>query len=145
MFNPFFPNAPFLYAQKTSKNHKAFWCFQEVEKGCIGNNCVKELKLSLKIVLSTQTHAPLVLLKHTSKFSHTSKHGHFAHINGFKSFFVYQQCRKTSRASVKLTKTLIACLKVMSEGLCLFFSLKKSTFETRKKCIVCLWDTMSKQ
>ena len=36
-FNPFVPNALFLYPLKTSENHKVFWCFQGVEKGCIGN------------------------------------------------------------------------------------------------------------
>ena len=27
-FNPFVPNAPFLYPLKTSENRKVFWCFQ---------------------------------------------------------------------------------------------------------------------
>ena len=35
--NPFVPNVLFLYALKTSENHKVFWCFQEAEKGCIRN------------------------------------------------------------------------------------------------------------
>ena len=39
--NPFVPNAPFLYPLKTSENRKVFWCFQRVEKGCIGNEWVK--------------------------------------------------------------------------------------------------------
>ena len=34
---PFVPNAPFLYPPKTSENGKIFWCFQGVEKECIGN------------------------------------------------------------------------------------------------------------
>ena len=38
--NPFFPNAPFLYLQKTSENFTVFWCFQGVEKGCIENEWV---------------------------------------------------------------------------------------------------------
>ena len=38
-FNPFVPNAPFLYPLKT-ENRKIFWCFQGVEKGCIGNEWV---------------------------------------------------------------------------------------------------------
>ena len=33
--NPFVSNAPFLYG-------KGFWCFQGVEKGCIGNEWVKK-------------------------------------------------------------------------------------------------------
>ena len=37
LFNPFVPNAPLFYPLKTSENHKVFWCFQVVEKGCIGN------------------------------------------------------------------------------------------------------------
>ena len=36
----FVPNAPFLYPLKTSENRKAFWYFQEVEKGCIENEWV---------------------------------------------------------------------------------------------------------
>ena len=40
--NPFVPNAPFLYPLKTSENRKVFWCFQGVEKGCIGNKRVNE-------------------------------------------------------------------------------------------------------
>ena len=37
LFNPFMPNVPFLYPLKVSENRKVIWCFQRVEKGCIGN------------------------------------------------------------------------------------------------------------
>ena len=40
LFNPFAPNAPFLYSLKTSENRKVFWCFQGIEKWCIGNKYV---------------------------------------------------------------------------------------------------------
>ena len=40
LINSFTPNAPFLYPLKTSKNCMVFWCFQGVEKVCIGNNWV---------------------------------------------------------------------------------------------------------
>ena len=39
--NPFVPNASFFYPLKTSENLTVFWCFQGVEKGCIGNKWVK--------------------------------------------------------------------------------------------------------
>ena len=39
-FNPFFPNALFLYPLKTSENRKIFWCFQGVVNGCIGKKWV---------------------------------------------------------------------------------------------------------
>ena len=39
-FNPFIPNAPFLYPFKTWENHKVFWWFQGVVKGGIGNEWV---------------------------------------------------------------------------------------------------------
>ena len=39
VINLFIHNAPFLYLLKT-ENRKVFWCFQGVEKGCIGNECV---------------------------------------------------------------------------------------------------------
>ena len=38
LFNPFVPNAPFLYPMKTPENLMVFLCFQGVEKGCIGMN-----------------------------------------------------------------------------------------------------------
>ena len=41
MVKPFVSNAPFLYPMKTSENHTVFWCFQRVEKGCIGNKLIK--------------------------------------------------------------------------------------------------------
>ena len=44
--NPFVPNPPFLYPLKTSENRKVFWCFQGVEKGCIGNEWVKQAIVS---------------------------------------------------------------------------------------------------
>ena len=39
--NPFVLSAPFLYLLKTPENLKIFWCFQGVEKKCIGNEWVK--------------------------------------------------------------------------------------------------------
>ena len=39
--NPFVPNAPFFYPLKTRENHMVFWCFPGVEKGCIGDEWVK--------------------------------------------------------------------------------------------------------
>ena len=37
-----YSNAPFLYSLKTSENGKIFWCFQGIEKGCIGNEWLKD-------------------------------------------------------------------------------------------------------
>ena len=38
--NSFIPNAPFLYPLKTSEKWKVFYCFQGVEKWCIGKKWV---------------------------------------------------------------------------------------------------------
>ena len=38
--NSFVPNAPFLYPLKTSEKWKVFYCFQGVEKWCIGKKWV---------------------------------------------------------------------------------------------------------
>ena len=43
MLNAFVPNAPFLLPLKTSENLTVFWCFQGVEKGCIGNELAKSV------------------------------------------------------------------------------------------------------
>ena len=40
ILNRFVPNTPFLYPLKTSENLKVVWCFQGVQKGCIGNKWV---------------------------------------------------------------------------------------------------------
>ena len=45
MFNPFIPNAPFLYPLKTLENILVYWCFQAAERGCMGNKWVKCLWL----------------------------------------------------------------------------------------------------
>ena len=42
--NPFVPNVSPLYPLKTSENLTVF-CFQEVEKGCIGNKQVNTSKV----------------------------------------------------------------------------------------------------
>ena len=47
LINPFIPNAPFLYPLKTSENRKVFWCFQGMEKGCMGDkwvNCKNKIR-----------------------------------------------------------------------------------------------------
>ena len=43
MINPFVPSTPFLYPLKISENLTVF-CFQGVEKGCTGNEWVKDLR-----------------------------------------------------------------------------------------------------
>ena len=40
VINPFVSNAPFFCHLKTSENYTVLWCFQRVEKGCIGNKWV---------------------------------------------------------------------------------------------------------
>ena len=40
-FNPFVPNALFLYPLKTSESRKVFWCFQGVSKEISGMKWVK--------------------------------------------------------------------------------------------------------
>ena len=42
LINPLVPNLPFLYPLKTSESRTVFCCFHAVEKGCIGNEWVKE-------------------------------------------------------------------------------------------------------
>ena len=44
--NPFVPNAPFLYLLKT-ENFTVFWCFHEIERGCIVNKWVNFADLKL--------------------------------------------------------------------------------------------------
>ena len=38
LLNPFVPNAPFFCPLKTSENLTVFWCVQEAEKACTGND-----------------------------------------------------------------------------------------------------------
>ena len=45
LINPFVPNAPYGYAP----NLTVFWCFQGVEKGCIGNEWVKKTLFNLDL------------------------------------------------------------------------------------------------
>ena len=44
LVDQFVPNTLLLYPLRISKNFTVFWCFQGVEKGCIGNKWVKTTK-----------------------------------------------------------------------------------------------------
>ena len=48
LINPFVPNATFLYHLKISENLTVF-CFQGVQKGCIGSKWVKPVEIKWKI------------------------------------------------------------------------------------------------
>ena len=82
--NPFVPIAPFLYPLKTSENRKVFWCFQGVEKGCIGNewvnfggtrNYIQDEKLSLlQSVIASITPGEVTGLKLFSKVKKLEGH-----------------------------------------------------------------------
>ena len=52
--NSFVLNTPILYPMKTSENLAVFWCFQEVEKGSIGNKWAKIS--SVKILYNKKNH-----------------------------------------------------------------------------------------
>ena len=85
-FNPFIPNTPFLYPLKTSENLTFFWCFQGVEKGCIGNKWVKiqitnhnSKALSKTTSKKTQFFEFFLLLYYHTKLSLQSNL-HFCHL-----------------------------------------------------------------
>ena len=44
ILNPFVPNASFPYPLKIPEKCKVFWCFQGVEKECIGNKWVNSFQ-----------------------------------------------------------------------------------------------------
>ena len=58
-FNPFVSNATFLYPLKTSENLTVFWCFQGVEKGCIGNSWVNQQKINKYQIKLQEVHEKL--------------------------------------------------------------------------------------
>ena len=63
-FNPFVPNALFLYFLKTSENLMVFLCFQGVEKVCIGNEWV-----TLFFTCCCHTIIPSWVFPHSLPFS----------------------------------------------------------------------------
>ena len=48
-FNPFVPNALFLYPLKTSESRKVFWYFLGVEKECTENKQVNKVNFNIII------------------------------------------------------------------------------------------------
>ena len=60
--NLFIPSAPFLYPPEISENRKVFWCFQGIEKGCIGNKWVNERHSKGKFVCYFYSRFPLANL-----------------------------------------------------------------------------------
>ena len=71
VFNPFVSSAPFLYPLKTSENLTVFWCFQEVDKGCIGNEWIKTCWcLSVKQETKGKNWTKLLFLGETQNMVH---------------------------------------------------------------------------
>ena len=70
-FNPFVPNASFVYPLKTSENLKVFWRFQGVEKGCIGSKWVNK---GLTFIVH---NALISSMKESGKQNSGSKHACF--------------------------------------------------------------------
>ena len=60
--NPFVPNWPFLYPLKTSENRKVFWCFQEIEKGRIGKEWVKDVLRDRSFITFAKCSKKLIFL-----------------------------------------------------------------------------------
>ena len=55
---------PFSSPLKSSENFKVFWCFQGVEKGCIGEECVKLSQESLtSVIVILPSRKPVVFQK----------------------------------------------------------------------------------
>ena len=62
--NRFVPNAPFLYHLKSYENLTVFWCFQGLEKVCIGNKWVKYQQLPNRQVHDLLKQLPTKLKKY---------------------------------------------------------------------------------
>ena len=54
VINLFVHNAPFLYLLKT-ENRKIFWCFQGLEKGCIGNGLMSTIESHFQPIVFLET------------------------------------------------------------------------------------------
>ena len=67
IYNPFVPNAPFLYPLKALENFTAFWYFQGLEKGCIGNEWVNPLFTTTRYLRETSN---MLLFSMNIQWSH---------------------------------------------------------------------------
>ena len=124
-FNLFVCNAPFLYPLKISENLKVFWCFQGVEKWCIGNKWVN------KEIFKGQLFYP----REYTGLLKTSKTGSFiAIVNGLKLLTIVA---KLSKIFVGVLATLL--LKNLFFLAVLKLDLKDS-FGYKKES-ECMWKT----
>ena len=70
LFNPFVPNAPFIYPLKASENLTVFCCFQEVEKESIGNEWVStENEFKMWDEMGIRYNLKINLISNGDKFS----------------------------------------------------------------------------
>ena len=124
-FNLFVCNAPFLYPLKISENLKVFWCFQGVEKWCIGNKWVN------KEIFKGQLFYP----REYTGLLKTSKTGSFiAIVNGLKLLTIV----------AKLSKIFVGVLATpLLKNLFFLAVLKldvKDSFRYKKES-ECMWKT----
>ena len=89
-FNPFVPNAPFLYPLKISENRKVLRCFQGVEKRCIGKKWL---------------NAPIWWKILANLFPAGTTAGHFDIVPIFSGFLlsIWQQFRKNDGVTLMLS------------------------------------------
>ena len=67
LLNPFVPNATFLYPLRTSENLTVF-CFQRVEKECIGNEIMLHRSVPQKLMVNLLENTSILLyVKFTSR------------------------------------------------------------------------------
>ena len=114
-FNPFVPNAYFLYSLKTSENLTVFWGFQGVEKGCIGNELVNKFLAVKSINPFHKTDLFLYFLK-------TSENKRFCDICwGYGKIPVAWNGLSNGSKSEKLRSFTLLKIKYVCVYVCVYF------------------------
>ena len=96
LFNPFVPNAPFLCPLKKSENLKVFWCFEGIEKGCIGDKWIKN-EFSLPQQYPKQSSRDLFMtVSNTELFAKKVNVRNYFRANPKKSHFLLTSNKKVN-------------------------------------------------
>ena len=102
--NPFVPDVTFLYPRKTLGNPTVFWCFQGVERGCIGNEWVhnKVIQFYYKDTSCRRyfkSHKTFQKLSFSSSFDQFCK-SEASNAEGYQSFYMEALCLGENKSSI---------------------------------------------
>ena len=140
LLTPFVSNTRFLYPLKTSENRTVFWCFQEVEKGCIEKEEVKRCILqeikNIEIKLLSVPFLQLSLFRNSYNVFHQRCSVRKGTLRNFAKFTGKHLCKSLSFKVTGMVKLKLAFMEWFFYNLVILIKLYKTRYLNLNKALL---------